>query len=181
MTQGPNPMTPPPEGMSRIPLSRGLFAIVDKEDEGWLSQWKWSANARRGGRGFNACRRVYKDGGQSLVYMHRVITECPDGLEVDHINGDPLDNRRENLRVCTHKTNTHGYLPPVGRSRYRGVSWHKSWKRWIVRIVVGKERLPLGGFTSQEEAARAFDRAVIKHRDSLAFTNFPREEYKDGQ
>ncbi len=81
----------------RIPLTRGQFALVDDEDLPLVLGQRWYANRSSTGQ-------YYAINGQRLG-MHRLITNCPKGLEVDHINHDTLDNRRSNLRVCTHKEN----------------------------------------------------------------------------
>jgi hypothetical protein len=83
-----------------VPLTHGQVAIIDASDAHVLAGFKWHAKP-------DGCGKFYAYAwvGQSSVNMHRLITQCPKGLEVDHINHDTLDNRRSNLRVCTHKQN----------------------------------------------------------------------------
>src|SRR2546430_16319669 len=100
-------------GPRKIKLTRGKYALVDLVDYEWLSQWKWYCSAR----GY-AARRLYPE--NKVVYMHRVI--IPEGEEVDHINHDKLDNRKSNLRPCTHKQNLRSRgLNKNNKSGYKGV------------------------------------------------------------
>ena len=91
--------------MKFIPLTQCQIAIVDDEDYDYLSMFNWSASCN--GNTFYAIRKArLSDGlGRKVLKMHRIITNCPPGLEVDHINGFGFDNRRSNLRICTHKEN----------------------------------------------------------------------------
>lgn len=85
-----------------IHLGHGIFAMVDSEDFSRLNESRWYTT-NRGGKHLYAMR-VDKEN-RKWLKMHRIITGAPDGLEVDHINGDSLDNRRANLRVVTHRQN----------------------------------------------------------------------------
>jgi len=90
----------------RIPLSRGLFARVDPEDFEELSRYKWSAS--QSGKNFYAVRQ---EKGRTIL-MHRQIMAPPEGMIVDHINRNKLDNSRANLRVCSHRENTRNRAKP---------------------------------------------------------------------
>lgn len=133
--------------MPLIPLLRAAdgqlrgHALVDDEDYGWLSAYVWRLHSKgyaiRGG-----------------ICMHRWILGLTpgDGLEADHVNGDKLDYRRENLRIVTHAANGQN-LSCVGRgvSRYRGVG--RSGRRWSAGVYVGGQRYYLGTYETPEEAA----------------------------
>ena len=103
--------------MKLIPLTQGKFAKVDDADFEWLSKYKWYAKNTRNkdedSGSYYAARFQRTGGNPTTIYMHREITNCPDGKEVDHKNRDRLDNQRGNLRVCTRKENlenrTHQY------------------------------------------------------------------------
>lgn len=91
---------------SRIPLTRGLYAVVDAADHDTLAAFKWYAHHRSGKRYYAARRlKLSTDRRRDLVLMHRVIAGAPPHLMTDHINGDTLDNRRQNLRACTPQEN----------------------------------------------------------------------------
>lgn len=150
----------------QIPLSRGLFATVDDADFEWLSQWKWSAS-RQGKKDcanpkFRAFRMEWLEGGkQRGVLMHRAIMSPNEGEVVDHLNGNPLDNRRINLRVCTQAENA---LNRVGNhkktaSTHKGVHWHKGGQKWMASFR-GKY---LGLFQTERAAAKAYNAAAIAH------------------
>jgi len=95
----------------QIPLTQGKFAIVDIEDYEWLSEHKWFAKKTKSASEPNGqyyaarSQRTKKSNAVKTIYMHREIMNCPDGKEVDHANNNKLDNRRENLRVCTKQEN----------------------------------------------------------------------------
>ena len=94
--------------MKKIPLSkqqrrnsrnRGKYTVVDDEDYEWLNQWNWSAVSTWRKNGGYAMRRDNKLG--KSILMHRLILGVPEGVEVDHVNGNGLDNRRSNLRIAS--------------------------------------------------------------------------------
>ena len=136
--------------MKTIELSQGKFAFVDDEDyEMLMAMGKWSAS--KSPHSFYACK--YVDG--KYTGMHRIIMSPPDRCEVDHINGNGLDNRRSNLRICTHSENS--------RNRGRNKNNKIGMKR--VRFLRGKyeanicfkgKQIYLGCFNSSEEAYAAY-------------------------
>jgi hypothetical protein len=139
------PPQPPNDKIRYIPLTRGLFAIVDAEDYEWLSRYKWYAGSSKSSRTLYA--RRYSPSG--VVLMHRMIMNPPKGLVVDHINGNGLDNRRCNLHICTQKENTQRRRKPVsGQSKYIGVS--PCGDKWQATV----RREYLGLFDDEVEAAK---------------------------
>lgn len=153
------------DGSREINLTKGQIAIVDVSDFELLSRWKWCVNSF----GY-AIRNT--GGSPSQVLMHRQIMNAPPGIQVDHINGNPLDNRRCNLRLATSSQQKMNRRPTAS-SGYKGVRWHKRQGQWQARIKVeGKER-HLGYFDDVEAAARARDEASIIHHGEFAFLNFP--------
>jgi hypothetical protein len=111
---------------------------------------------------------------RGYVFMHRVILGAKASQEVDHINGDALDNRRANLRLCTRAQNAaNRRLHANNKSGYRGVGYSgRQAHPWAARIRVNYKLLPLGNFATPEEAAVAYDRAALDHFGQFARTNF---------
>lgn len=154
----------------QIPLTKGFVATVDEADYEYLMQWKWSAHVGPGGR-VAAYRKVGQGKGQLTKneWMHRAILAVPEELEVDHINGDALDNRRANLRLATREQNLRSRSTfKNNKSGYKGVVFDNKSKRW-------RAYLNIGPFDTPEEAARAYDDAVIKLFDQFAKPNFDNE------
>lgn len=154
--------------MKKIPLTKGYEAIVDDGDYEELSKYKWTAAEES--HNVYAYRRA--DG--KSVKMHTVLVGVP-GLEVDHVNRNGLDNRRCNLRACTHGENMRNAAKKMWRgkasSQFKGVRWAKG--RWQARIVVDKKESHLGRFSSEIAAAVAYDQAARVRFGKFARLNFP--------
>jgi hypothetical protein len=167
------PPEPPNDEIRYIPLTRGQYAIVDAADFEWLSRYKWHAAPRDAKGGFYA-RRHEKGRG---IWMHREIMKAPEGLVVDHIDNNGLNDRRCNLRLCTRTQN--------GRNRrknrdsaneYKGIWTDKRTGRSYAQIRFKGKQLYLGVYDTAIEAARAYDRKAIELHGQFAYLNFP-EEY----
>jgi hypothetical protein len=162
--------------MREIPLTKGKVAIVDDKDYEWLSQYNWcySTGGTPPHRGY-ASRGVFRGGKNTMTFMHREIMNTPKGMQTDHINGDPLDNRRENLRICNASQNKANVgLIRINTSGYKGVSWMKEKKKWRAFIGGGKFH-HIGLFVDPREAARAYDSAAKELFGEFALLNFPEE------
>lgn len=158
-----------PLSYREIPLSgkagRGKVAVVDAADFSHLSQfrWHWLPPIRGcvGSQGY-AVRNLPRTKGapNGTISMHREIMQPPPGYEVDHIRpGSGLDNRRCNLRVVDHATNTRNKARiRTNASGYRGVSWHKVTGKWQASINRDARQVYLGLFENAEAAHEAYER-----------------------
>jgi hypothetical protein len=142
--------------MSRqIPLAKGRSALVDDDDFARVSEYQWHITSS----GYVA-GMVLIDGAQKLVYLHRFLLDAPPSQVVDHINGDRLDNQRDNLRLVTRAQNQWNRKVQRNRSGYKGVSWHRRKRKFYARIQANGQRYHLGYFDTAEEAAQAYDDAA---------------------
>jgi len=154
--------------MKEIPLSKGLFAIVDDEDYAGLMKVKWYVMAGK----CYAGRHIKRAGKQTTEYMHRRILQAQLGEEIDHVNHNGLDNRRGNIRVCTRSQN-HGNTKKFrGSSNFKGVHWNKDRHSWHAQIRYKGKQIFLGRFTDGESAARAYDEAARQYFGEFAELNF---------
>lgn len=147
-----------------IPLTCGLVAIVDEADYEILSRFQWRATSSRGR---NTCYAARKEGGHTIL-MHRQIMATPRGMVTDHVNGDGLDNRRANLRICTNGDNLKNRCRPrTNTSGFKGVREHRG--QFLARV--GREHL--GTYLTAADAAKAYDAAAKIAYGEYARLNFP--------
>ena len=147
--------------MPKIALTKGKFAIVDDEDYEYLNQWKWTFL----NTGY-VMRRIQKKGHKTkYILMHRLILNTPKGMITDHINRNRLDNRRENLRICTPSQNLcNTNLRKDNTSGHRGVYWYKPYSKWMVICTINSKSKFLGYFEDKSEAIRVYkENAKIMH------------------
>lgn len=140
------------------------FCAVDDDDFEYVNQFRW----KRTNSGY-AARRGPRNGGEGKTYlMHREL--CPgDHQHVDHINGDPLDNRRENLRPASASQNiANGKMRKNNTSGFKGVNRNGS--GWSAKIKVNRKAIYLGTFRTPEEAGAAYEAAAKKHFGEFART-----------
>lgn len=131
-----------------IQLTKGKVAIVSPEDFERISRFKWSAALISGvWRAFRKC-------GKKTVYMHRTIMNAPPSRNVDHRDGDGLNNRRKNLRLCTQTQNMCNTKIKSNKKSDapKGVSWDKRRGKWVAEIKLGETRERLGRFSLKEDA-----------------------------
>lgn len=169
--------------MIEIKLTPNQVTIIDDIDAGIVNtKDKWYAHLQknyRGGGKYIAARRFRNaNGGRTLESMHRVILErvLNRKLErhelVDHKNGDPLDNRRENLRLATPQQNTHNRgINPRNRCGFKGVMWRKDRNKWLAKITISGQFIHLGLFEDILDAAKAYNEAAIKYFGEFANLN----------
>lgn len=151
-----------------VPLTRGKFALIDEDDAQRVLAFKWHYN---GGYAMRA-RRASEPPLPRSISMHRWVLEAPMGEMVDHINGDPLDNRKSNLRY-TNPTLNQANANRVTGEKYRGVYWSKQSRKWHAALKAYGRQVHLGFFDDPVEAARVWDAAAAKAYGDSALLNFP--------
>jgi hypothetical protein len=162
--------------MKKLYLTTGDFALVDKADHEYLSQFRWGLmRIPKGGDKVlrYAVRTINKNATTEMVLMHREILGVSGGQIVDHIDGDGLNNFRANLRLATVAQNQMNKAP-IGASAYMGVSFDKSRERWRAQIKIGGKAVNLGRYATELEAARAYDVAAYSDLPNLAFRRLNR-------
>jgi hypothetical protein len=164
-----------PEGASLIPLTQGLFALVDQDKFDELNTYSWSVSADH--NTVYAVRGEKKeDGTHSTIRMHRQLMGIPTGDRtiIDHINGNGLDNRLSNLRKVTaseNQLNRAKKKKSKKTTKFIGVVFRLTENSWLARIHVNNKFRKIGYFDNDVMAARAYDREVIKTFGPNAETN----------
>lgn len=149
--------------VKEIPITKEAVALVDEDDYEYLAQFKWHLHSA--GYAITSIKGKKK-------YMHRLILSAKKGEIVDHANHNTLDNRKENIRICTHRENLRNSRNFGGRSKYRGVTEYKRSKyKWAASIVTEEGALNLGYYYTEIEAAYAYDLAAKKYFGEFALIN----------
>lgn len=160
----------------KVPLTRGKFALIDAEDADRVLAFKWHAVPSR-----SRYRTIWYgktsamiDGKKSGMLLHRFVMNAPDGIGIDHKNGDGLDCRKTNLRAATTQQNNCNRTGPIlTASGYRNVYQHH--QKWHVKIGSNGKTIHLGSFDTALEAAIARDEYAKEHRGEFASLNIPGE------
>ncbi len=154
---------------TKVKLTQGKMAMVSNLDFDRVNALKW--NARKDTKN----GRWYAERANG-VKMHRFILglKMGDGTVVDHINGDGLDNRRENIRICSQSQNNRNRLPNKNStSRFKGVSFKTEKGKWQAQISIEHKGIFIGYYDTEVEAAKAYDNAARKYHKEFAYLNFP--------
>lgn len=146
--------------MKEIPVGNSMVCRVDDEDFPLLSRYRWFLHKRQDRDKFYVhCNQM---GGHGHVYMHRLITACPSGMEVDHIDGDGLNNQKLNLRLCRRLHNSRNRLPQVNNSSGQsGVYFHHGRQKWYAQISLQGKRYYIGCFPNLSDAIVARRRVEV--------------------
>lgn len=159
--------------MVEVPLTHGFVAIIDDEDAERVLAHRWRAKDEGRGAAHKSPQWYARN---ATTYLHRFIIGAPRGMQVDHVNGDRLDCRRSNLRLATNAQNAANRSNRGGASSFKGVSYPllKSGRRkWQAMIFAAGRAKWLGYFETEEDAARAYDRAAVEAYGEYARLNLP--------
>lgn len=158
--------------MKKISLTQGKFALVDDQDYDFFNRVKWyavkSTNTWYAKRAITLPFRKYK-----WIYMYNCIFPLTHPFEVDHIDGNGLNNQRDNLRICTPSENRINQPKRVkGTSIFKGVSWCERDQKWTVRLRIDGRSKNLGNFDDEQLAAKTYDQFAKKTFGEFARLNF---------
>jgi hypothetical protein len=157
--------------MKKLRLTQNQYAIVDDQDYDYLNQWKWTFNQGYARRKLVVGEKAYS------IPLHKAITLCPDGYLVDHVNGDTLDNRKINLRICNKGQNNYNRRQGAlnNKSGYKGVYLDKKSNKWQAQIRYNYKTRYLGLYENIKDAARAYNEAAAKYFGEFARPNYIEE------
>lgn len=128
--------------------------VIDKSDYDRIKSYRWTGIKNRSGSYYIGARFRDREK-QSTILLHRLIMNCPNGMVVDHINHNTLDNRKQNLRVCTRSENNYNRQCSYKSNIYLD----KRINKWIARIGVDNQIIYLGSYDTYEEALEAREKA----------------------
>lgn len=151
-----------------------LEVLVDLEDYEYLSKFKWYVWKGKSNNTLYVRRNKYEGNKQITILMHRLIMDVSDPkIVVDHVDRNALNNQRSNLRKCSNSQNVKN-VKRKGSSIYAGVSYHKGCKKWVAGISKNGDgkRVHIGIFSSEIEAAKAYDREASIYFGEFANLNF---------
>lgn len=147
-------------------LDAQKYLVQDKK-----GNWKFSLNSR----GYACISFALNGESRKSHLLHRVLMSAPQDLQVDHRNNDKLDNRRQNLRICSISQNKQNVFAK-GRSKYLGVWFDKAINKWTVQARIDGRKRTIGRFADEKLAAKARDKAVVEANQFFCKLNFP-EDY----
>lgn len=147
--------------LAYVELTQGFTAVIDRDDIGKISPFVWCLAKNR--RNKYAQTSLIVNGSRKVMQMHRLLLECPDGLHIDHIDRNGLNNRKQNLRVVSVSENIrNSRLYETNKSGLMGVSWYKPLKKWRAQIRENGEKRHLGYYECKNEASTAYQNAKLK-------------------
>lgn len=161
----------------KLSLSKGQEVILDLDDYEFYKNKKLYASNWSNSSIYYAARSYKEEGKWKKILLHREITKAKKGEMVDHINGNTLDNRKENLRLCNNQQNSFNQKTKRIKnktSEFKGVykfKYKKTPKPWVARIKVDYKYICLGYFLTELEAAKAYNEAAVKYHGKFAKLN----------
>jgi hypothetical protein len=158
--------------MAQFQLPTGETVLIDDTDAAWVSEFPW--RARKSHQKLYVIAWVLVDGRKTCLRLHRCVLGVLDpSIFVDHKSGDTFDNRRANLRSCTHTQNIRNQVrtQPSKSSKYKGVMWSPRYEKWTGQIKADGKKYYLGVFNNEESAARAYNAAAMRLHGEFASLN----------
>lgn len=150
---------------------KGYKILIDIEDIPIFEKYNWYVNSADKIR-YYVVAKVYNNGKVKNIKLHRIIMNAPTNLYIDHINGNGLDNRRCNLRLCTNQQNQgNSRKRKKTSSIFKGVSWQKDKKKWRATITFNAKQLFLGLYNNEILAANAYDTKALELFGEFAYLN----------
>lgn len=149
--------------MKQIPLTQGKITLVDDDIYAAIGHFKWYALKSR--NTWYAVRNFVKDNGkQSKLYLHHCVIGLPlDNNEVDHKDGDGLNNQNYNLRIVSgrfNSSNRHDFRSGSKSSQYSGVTWFATRNKWKAALQIKGRNKHLGYFDNEQDASAAYQTAL---------------------
>jgi hypothetical protein len=146
--------------------------IIDDEDHNKIKNYIWHVAPSKNGYSLYAKTGILKNGKRSILKMHRLLMNFPENKIVDHINTNSLDNRKENLRICTNQENQmNGTKRMNGTSKYKGVYFDKSRNKFVANIMKDGKKVFTKRFDTEDQAAIAYNIAALKYFGEFARPN----------
>ena len=155
--------------MKNIYLTKDKYTIVDDEDYKYLNQWKWRLHSK--GYAYRNEKRI-KNHTRKGILMHRQIMKLNSQKEIDHINRNKLDNRKNNLRISSSTQNhMNKEKSKNNTSGYKGITYDKRKNKWMAQIQKNKKNIFIGYFNDKKSAATAYNRKAKELFNNFAFLN----------
>lgn len=148
-----------------------ISILVDDEDFEKLNKYNWFLQKNK--NTWYARRNIIINRAKKHLFMHREILNAPKNKDVDHINNNGLDNRKENLRLCSRSENLakKRWFGKIKTSLFKGVCWDKQRQSWIAQITLNYKHFNLGRFKSEKAAAKAYNISALKFFKNFAYLN----------
>lgn len=137
-------------------MKNGSVCLFDIEDYDKIKEYHWHQNSD----GYAVCN-IQRDNQWFTILMHRLVMDAPDGVEIDHIHGNTLDNRKAELRIVTQSDNKKNRaMYTNNKSGYKGVSWNAPKQKWVANIQCDGQQFYLGAFSSSYDAHVCYEKAA---------------------
>ena len=153
-------------GKYRSDSKRRWLVMVDNEDYEYLNQFNWHTDK------YGTVSSSFGGKGKKRMILARFLLQPKDNKEINHIDGNRLNNQKSNLRLATSSQNKINRGPRKdNQSGYKGVSWHNQRKKWTARIMISGKYKHLGLFENLIEAARSYNKAASEYYGQFAWLN----------